>query len=120
MYRIRTGKMVKSQTGRDEELEKLESHTADDAPAVPVKYPIPSAKSNLDGDWWNFCLLLLLYTVQGLPLGFAVGLPIIFQSKRVVSYREQASLNSYYYYVQTEHLRFLLFESQHVNHEYNI
>lgn len=119
-YRIRIGKMAKSQTSLDEELEKLENHTADDESAEPVNYTIPSTKSNLQGDWLNFFLLLLLYTIQGLPLGFAVALPIIFQSKRVVTYREQVSLNIYYYYVQTEHLRFLLFENEHVSHKYNI
>ncbi|XP_015377303.1 PREDICTED: acetyl-coenzyme A transporter 1-like [Diuraphis noxia] len=48
------------------------------------------AKSNLKGDWLNFFLLILLYTIQGLPLGLAIALPIIFQSKKNVSYKEQA------------------------------
>jgi len=49
------------------------------------------AKSNLKGDWLNFFLLILLYTIQGLPLGLAIALPIIFQSKKMVSYKEQVN-----------------------------
>jgi len=50
-------------------------------------------KSNLKGDWLNFFLLLLLYTIQGLPLGLAIALPIIFQSKKMVSYKEQVNFS---------------------------
>jgi len=51
--------------------------------------PAVSAKPNLKGDWSNFLLLILLYTMQGLPFGLAVAFPIIFQSKKIVSYHEQ-------------------------------
>lgn len=52
----------------------------------------PSAAGpDLKGDWQNFFLLLLLYTMQGLPLGISTALPIIFQSKKVVSYQEQVN-----------------------------
>jgi len=60
-------------------------------------FEVPSqslpAKSNLKGDWLNFFLLILLYTIQGLPLGLVIALPIIFQSKKMVSYKEQVNFS---------------------------
>ncbi|KAL4097897.1 hypothetical protein QTP88_022597 [Uroleucon formosanum] len=47
-------------------------------------------KPNLKGDWLNFFLLLLLYTMQGIPFGLALIMPIILQSKKNVSYKDQA------------------------------
>ncbi|XP_060878681.1 acetyl-coenzyme A transporter 1-like [Metopolophium dirhodum] len=47
-------------------------------------------KPNLKGDWLNFFLLLLLYTMQGIPFGLASAMPIILQSNKNVSYNDQA------------------------------
>ncbi|XP_022165996.1 acetyl-coenzyme A transporter 1-like [Myzus persicae] len=47
-------------------------------------------KPNLKGDWLNFFLLLLLYTMQGIPFGLALAMPIILQSNKNVSYKDQA------------------------------
>ncbi|VVC36429.1 Major facilitator superfamily domain,Acetyl-coenzyme A transporter 1 [Cinara cedri] len=52
-----------------------------------------SVKQNLKGDWLNFFLLLLLYTMQGLPLGISMVLPITLQSKNNTTYHEQALLS---------------------------
>jgi len=60
---------------------------AHDRAAEP--YHCAAATPNLKGDWSNFFLLLLLYTMQGLPYGISTALPIIFQSKNVVSYQDQ-------------------------------
>jgi len=49
-------------------------------------------KPNLKGDWCNLFLLTLLYSMQGIPFGLSVGLPIIFQSKNIVTYDDQVSL----------------------------
>ncbi|CAI6343822.1 unnamed protein product [Macrosiphum euphorbiae] len=46
-------------------------------------------KPNLKGDWLNFFLLLLLYTMQGIPYGLALAMPIILQSYKDVSYKDQ-------------------------------
>jgi len=46
--------------------------------------------SNLKGDWLNFYLLLLLYILQGFPIGLSGTLPIILQSRKMVTYEEQA------------------------------
>lgn len=46
-------------------------------------------KPNLRGDWLNFFLLLLLYTMQGMPLGLIRAIPIILQSKKNVTYENQ-------------------------------
>ncbi|CAI6365998.1 unnamed protein product [Macrosiphum euphorbiae] len=47
-------------------------------------------KPNLKGDWLNFFMLLLLYTMQGLPLGLSSAIPILLQSKKDTSYQDQA------------------------------
>lgn len=52
------------------------------------------AKSNLKGDWLNFFLLLLLYTMQGLPLGISSAIPVLLQSKKNVSYQEQVKITN--------------------------
>lgn len=50
--------------------------------------------SNLAGDRLNLLLLLLLYVMQGVTLGFSVtGLPVILESKKVVSYEDQVNAN---------------------------
>lgn len=46
-------------------------------------------KANLKGDWLNLYLLVIFYTMQGFPYGISLALPIIFQSKKVVTYEEQ-------------------------------
>ncbi|XP_022174759.1 acetyl-coenzyme A transporter 1-like [Myzus persicae] len=53
-----------------------------------------STKPNLKGDRSNLFLLILLYILQGIPFGFSTSaLPIILQSKKVVTYGEQALLS---------------------------
>jgi len=46
---------------------------------------------NLKGDWSNFNLLLLLYVLQGFPIGLSSTLPIILQSRKMVTYEEQVT-----------------------------
>lgn len=49
-------------------------------------------KPNLKGDWPNIYLLLLLYIMQGIPLGITNCIPIILQSKQNVTYKEQVNV----------------------------
>lgn len=58
----------------------------------PVETGSVSDEPNLRGDWFNFFLLILLYTMQGVPLGFTQVIPIILQSnKEYASYKDQVS-----------------------------
>lgn len=50
-------------------------------------------ETNLKGDWMNFFLLLLLYTMQSLPLGFSAAIPIILQSNQHTKFKDQVNLN---------------------------
>lgn len=59
-------------------------------PAVVTDDSNSDDKPNLKGDWLNFFLLMLLYTMQGMPLGIASAMPIILQSNKDVSYKDQA------------------------------
>ncbi|KAE9540687.1 hypothetical protein AGLY_003932 [Aphis glycines] len=63
---------------------KIEQETPEDIKDVTL------TKTNLKGDWINFFLLLLLYTMQGLPLGIAGSMSILLQSKKNVTYKDQA------------------------------
>jgi len=49
-------------------------------------------KPNLKGDWLNFFLLLLLYTMQGIPFGLTLAMPIILQGNKNVSYKDQVNI----------------------------
>lgn len=70
---------------------------------VTVKLDVTSSnlstlavKPDLRGDRLNLLLLILLYAIQGVPFGFTVmALPIIMQSKKVVSYEDQVGNNNY-------------------------
>lgn len=45
--------------------------------------------SNLKGDYGNIAFLLLLYVLQGIPIGFSSAVPLLLQNKNV-SYSDQA------------------------------
>jgi len=64
---------------------KIEQETPEDIKDVTL------TKTNLKGDWINFFLLLLLYTMQGLPLGIAGAMSILLQSKKNVTYKDQVN-----------------------------
>lgn len=51
---------------------------------TPVK-----VKANAKGDKRNIFVLLVLYTLQGIPLGFSLAIPIIIQSMHQTSFKEQ-------------------------------
>lgn len=60
---------------------------ADESSAADVPGP---GEPDLSGDWCNFFLLLLLYTIQGLPLGLTVqAMPVLLQSNKNVDYDDQ-------------------------------
>lgn len=50
------------------------------------------AKPNLKGDIMNIFLLLLLYTIQTMPLGLSIAIPIILQSEYNASYQDQVKI----------------------------
>ncbi|CAK8992615.1 unnamed protein product, partial [Durusdinium trenchii] len=52
--------------------------------------------ADLTGEYLNICLLLVLYTLQGIPMGISGVLPLILKEKKV-SYNDLGtfSLNSY-------------------------
>lgn len=56
-----------------------------------VVYDSNSSQPNLKGDWLSFFLLLLLYTMQGFPLGLTSAIPILLQSRNDVSYQDQVN-----------------------------
>ena len=46
-------------------------------------------RDKISKDKWSIALLLLLYTLQGIPLGLAASIPMVLQAKKV-GYRQQA------------------------------
>lgn len=55
------------------------------------KHDIPAVKSNLKADTRNICVLLILYTLQGVPLGLSLAIPIFIQNMHNSSFTEQVS-----------------------------
>lgn len=49
------------------------------------------AESNIKIDKYNICTLFVLYTLQGIPLGFSLAIPIIMQSIHSSSFKDQVS-----------------------------
>lgn len=70
---------------------KISKKNENDPEIYPVTHNSSETKPNLKGDWLNFYLLLLLYTMQGLPYGVSTAVPIILQSRKVVSYQDQVN-----------------------------
>jgi len=61
---------------------------------LDVTFHSTSNKPNLKGDRSSLLLLILLYIMQGIPFGFSISaLPIILQSKKIVTYGEQVINN---------------------------
>ena len=61
------------------------------------EYPDSSdSPRGLDGDRSNIALLILLYVLQGIPLGLAGSIPYLLQSRQV-SYTEQAMFSFAYW-----------------------
>ena len=63
----------------DEEAGRKPSRPADDG-------------VGLEGDWANIFVLLLLYTLQGIPMGLASSVPLILQEKGA-TYMQQAGFD---------------------------
>jgi len=70
-------KSIKSRVDRDE---------------FEVTHKSTLEKPNLNGDRLNFYLLIVLYVIQGIPVGLSSALPIILQSRKMVTYEDQVSL----------------------------
>lgn len=63
---------------------------------------------NLIGDYRNVALLLLLYTMQGVPQGIGLAIPILLQS-RFVSYTDQAEFSISYFPYSSKHFNLSAF-----------
>uniref|UniRef100_A0A2S2QP89 Acetyl-coenzyme A transporter 1 n=1 Tax=Sipha flava TaxID=143950 RepID=A0A2S2QP89_9HEMI len=67
----------------------INENETEKCPDVQV-YNTTDIKRNFKGDRMNFILLLLLYTMQGFPIGLTSAIPILLQSMKDVSYQDQA------------------------------
>ncbi|XP_050430837.1 acetyl-coenzyme A transporter 1-like isoform X1 [Adelges cooleyi] len=47
-------------------------------------------KPCLKGDWKNISLLMLMYVLQGVPMGFTATIPMILQNQKNIAYQDQA------------------------------
>lgn len=54
--------------------------------------PVEGGRSNIKGDEFNIAVLLLLYTLQGIPLGLAGAVPMLLQN-RGITYTQQAEFS---------------------------
>jgi len=83
--RNRTGRSAKGEKGRDQELDQF---TGEDKPE--------DGCGDLTGEYGNIALLMVLYTLQGIPMGLSAVMPLILK-ERNVSFSDLGtfSLNSY-------------------------
>lgn len=51
-----------------------------------------TVKSNLKEDKFNIFLLLVLYTLQGVPLGFSLAIPVLMQNVKSTSFSQQVCI----------------------------
>lgn len=65
----------------------------DPAEVYEVSLKSKSEKPNLNGDRLNLSLLIILYTIQGFPIGVSTALPLILQSKKIITYEDQAAFS---------------------------
>lgn len=50
-------------------------------------------KPNLKGDRLNFYILMILYIIQGFPIGLSSALTVILQSNPLITFADQVSIN---------------------------
>lgn len=55
------------------------------------KHDTPATELNAKADFRNICLLLVLYTLQGVPLGLSLAIPIFIQNTKNTTFKEQVS-----------------------------
>lgn len=75
-----------AKSSKNVELEDIELEKPQDSP-LSIEPP------DLNGDWSNFFLLILINMMQGLLMGLSISFPIMFQSNKLVTYEEQVNLN---------------------------
>jgi hypothetical protein len=73
------------------ELEASGPHVPSYSSAQPDAN-VPTASGNMRDDYGNIALLLLLYTLQGIPLGLSASIPMLLQSRQI-SYTQQAAFS---------------------------
>lgn len=64
---------------------------ADGFPSIDDHDHGPETRANVREDWSGVCLLLVLYTLQSVPLGLTMSVPIIVQNMRNSSYNDQVN-----------------------------
>lgn len=64
-----------------------------------VSHEPAAEEPNLSGDWLNFFLLIALYVIQGFPKGLVQGFSVILQSRKLVNYDDQVSLNYVFLFI---------------------
>lgn len=70
---------------------KSTKHKDDSDEMYALSLKSTSEKPNLDGDRLNIYILIILYTIQGFPIGVCTTLPLILQSNKLVTYEDQVS-----------------------------
>lgn len=80
-WRHRMNGSSEENTWLDVELSQLAGHGDDLGARSPKDKPCGQEQSNLSGEWPNIALLLLLYTLQGVPMGLSGVLPMVLKER---------------------------------------
>ena len=93
--RLRDGKQLSGSKSDSDYIEDVEVVAKTKSSEMDKKND-DEEKANLEGDYYNVALLLLLYVLQGIPLGMAGSIPMILQNKNI-SYKQQAMFSFVYW-----------------------
>ena len=94
--KLRSNKEVGKTDSESYEIENSHMNSITKCKKLDDKKDTDHETSNLEGDYANVLLLLLLYVLQGIPLGLAGSIPMILQNKNV-SYKQQAMFSFVYW-----------------------
>jgi len=71
-------------------MSRTNGNSGDSEKCVAVLHKYTEEKPNLKGDRLNFILLIILYVIQGFPVGLTIAFSIILQDNKTITYSEQA------------------------------
>jgi len=79
----KTNKVAEGGNLRQRGGNKKKQETKEPAPQEPASNIEEEDKSNLQGEWGNIMILLVLYTLQGVPMGLSGVFPMILKERGV-------------------------------------
>lgn len=94
--KLRHGKQLSESGSEGDMIDTSETNFSQKKSKYAEDHNDSEEKADLEGDYQNVALLLVLYVLQGIPLGMAASIPMILQNKKV-NYKQQAMFSLVYW-----------------------